>query len=765
MAASDRGIWAIDIGSNALKALRLHETESGLSVSAFDYVEHSTVLSAEDLTDDEVKEEITKTLHTFVHNNDLDKKDQIAVSIAGNKSFARFVPLPPVETKDVPRVVQFEAVQQIPFDINEVEWGWQLMEDSESPEKIVGLFAIKNEILNEVLDFFKVEGLKVAYVQIAPMAIYNYLLYDRKDVGPASGKATVILDMGAQDTTLIVATQTSVWQRTIRIGGNSFTEAISEAFKVRFKKAEKLKRTAPVSKYVRQIFSAMKPVFTDYSGEIQRSLGFYSSNVGGKGFSKIIALGGGMKLKGLAKYLQQSLGVPVIKPDTFETLVLDESVSPAKFHEYVSDFGICYGLGVQAFGESKIKTNLLPAHIARAMAFARKAKIFNLAACVLVLVSVLCMGKAILDNAQYASAKSDRSTTQRIYNEAKGIVSQVDQNLSKTEPLDTLVEKEMTYFEYRDIIPRLMQDIIKCLPNSQNSPADASLHDAFSRGDISTVKAIPREKRRQLFITSMVVDFTPDVETASFRDIGSDGVSGGRRSPAMSMQSDMMEMYNEFGGSPKADQEEKKAEGVTTGPGFVVIIEGYSPYENIGELMDPVHVGKNKADWGFVTRLENLKDIDKQQRFLMFGKGNTTNFKQEIGVVDLEDKNMPEGIGVLRELDRVPPEYQQVQTASRNTRNAFRMNNASRGAVKISTEEVLVDPMTNEEMSKVYDIITADDLKQNPELTKNDIGNVQIDLQGYPKYIERDNWFRISLKLRWMDAPEIEIQQQGGRGR
>ena len=762
MAAVDRGIWAIDIGSNALKALRLHETEHGLSVSAFDYVEHSTVLSAEDLTEDEIKEEIGKTLHTFVSNNDIDKKDQIAVSVAGNKSFARFVPLPPVETKDVPRVVQFEAVQQIPFDINEVEWGWQLMQDDESPEKIVGLFAIKNEILNEVLDYFTHEGLKVAYVQIAPMAIYNYLLYDRRDIGPSSGKATVILDMGSQDTTLIVATETSVWQRTIRIGGNSFTEAISEAFKVRFKKAEKLKRTAPVSKYVRQIFSAMKPVFTDYSSEIQRSLGFYTSNSGGKGYSKIIALGGGMKLKGLAKYLQQSLGIPVVKPDTFETLVLDESVSPARFGEHVSDFGICYGLGVQAFAQSKIQTNLLPNHIARAMAFARKAKMFNLAACVLVVVSFLCLGKALLDNAQYASAKSDRAEAQKIANEAKNIVSQVQQNLDKIKPLDELVKSEMTYFEYRDIVPRLMQDIIRCLPNSQNSPADAGLHDAFSRGDTATVKAIPRQNRKQLFITGLVIEYVPDVESASFKNIGTTQTAAVRRTGLGADAGSDFEMYNEFGMSPRqsGQQQEEKSDELATGPGFLVIIEGYSPYQNIGELMDPVNVGKNKSQWGLVTRLENLGQLEKKEKFLLFGKGNTKNFKQEVGLVDLGDDNMPTGIGVLKDIDRVPVEFLQINPRGGRVINRIRpMGTAA--ASQISTEQVLVDPMTNEEMSRVYDIITQEDLRDNPELTKKDIGTVKLDIQGNPKYIERDHWFRISMKLRWMGAPKVETAATG----
>ena len=41
--------------------------------------------------------------------------------------------------------------------------------------------------------------------------------------------------------------------------------------------------------------------------------------------------------------------------------------------------------------------------------------------------------------------------------------------------------------------------------------------------------------------------------------------------------------------------------------GFVITIEGYSPYRRIGELLDPPNVKEDPSRWGFATRLENLK--------------------------------------------------------------------------------------------------------------------------------------------------------------
>jgi len=55
-------------------------------------------------------------------------------------------------------------------------------------------------------------------------------------------------------------------------------------------------------------------------------------------------------MRGLLQYLQQSLQMPIEPPDAFSRSRLIPSVSAAKFHESVCDFGVVYGLGVQALG-------------------------------------------------------------------------------------------------------------------------------------------------------------------------------------------------------------------------------------------------------------------------------------------------------------------------------------------------------------------------------------------------------------------------------
>ncbi|MCK4998595.1 MAG: hypothetical protein KAS23_03640, partial [Anaerohalosphaera sp.] len=127
---------------------------------------------------------------------------------------------------------------------------------------------------------------------------------------------------------------------------------------------------------------------------------------------------------------------------------------------------------------------------------------------------------------------------------------------------------------------------------------------------------------------------------------------------------------------------------------------------------------------------------------------------QEYDPVDLDDENMPLGIGVKKKLLRIPLEEEE--------KNPRGMRIGVRGGGLMTTgiikeEEVLVDPMTNEEMSKTWDLYTAEDVANNPSLSSRDIAKQKMnEITNKPLVIIRDHWFRIQAKFKWKDAPEIE---------
>ena len=263
--ASARFAWGIDIGNRALKAIKLVRGEGGLRIDDFEVIEHENVLSN---AGDNKEALIQSALANFVQRH-ATKGGVAAVSVSGVSSFARFIKLPPVEPKKIPEIVRFEAIQQIPFPLDDVEWNYQLFQSPESPDVEVGIFAMRRELINAHIKHFTDVDLNVQVVQMNPLAVYNAMYHDNRLQG-----TTMLIDLGAENTDLIIADGETIWLRSIPIGGNNFTEVLVKSFKLPFNKAEDLKRNANTSKYARQIFQAMRPVFADLVAEIQRSIGF-----------------------------------------------------------------------------------------------------------------------------------------------------------------------------------------------------------------------------------------------------------------------------------------------------------------------------------------------------------------------------------------------------------------------------------------------------------------------------------------------------------
>ena len=195
--AAPRFAWGIDIGNRALKAVRLVTSADGLVIDDYDVVEHETVLSAAGDNRDSL---VQTALATFVSRHPGIEKGQVGVSVNGQRTFAKFIKLPPVEKNKIPEIVKFEAIQQIPFPLDDVEWSYQLFQDPDSPDVEVGIFAMRKELVNAHIGFFTDAKLNVQVVQMSPLSVYNALFYDSRLKG-----TTMIVDLGAENTDLVIA--------------------------------------------------------------------------------------------------------------------------------------------------------------------------------------------------------------------------------------------------------------------------------------------------------------------------------------------------------------------------------------------------------------------------------------------------------------------------------------------------------------------------------------------------------------------------------
>jgi type IV pilus assembly protein PilM len=566
--AENQAVWGIEIGQAGLKAIKLRYAEAAHQVLAvaFDYVPHPKLLSQPDAVPDEL---IRQALDTFIGRNKLEG-DLIAMSLPGQTALAKFIQLPPVEESRVAEIIKYEAKQQIPFALEDVIWDYQPLgggaaESGFLLDAEVGLFAMKKEQVHHHMKPFLDRKIEVELVQIAPLGTFNFLCYDRLGIRndaprPEIEDYTVVLDMGADNTTLLVTNGKKIWIRNVPIGGNHFTRALTKEMKLTFAKAEHLKCNATKSPDPRAVFQALRPVFNDYVAEIQRSIGFFANVNRNAKIGRLIGVGNGFKLAGLQKFLQQNLQYEVERVDHFQGVVGDVVLTAPLFQDNLLTFIVPYGLALQGLGLTDIHTTLLPREIALARKIRRK-KPWAAATAASLLIGMAASTAGYgnvwhsVSTARFgeAEAKADKlskdvTALQGKYNDETG------RNSGTKAAGDKLVATLPT----RELWLEVYKAIDECLPRDIGEQKDQT--------DIQKLNRISLE-----------------------------GVS-------CKKYDDLSTWYSAFSTDQKADMRKEDAETGPTGIGYIFTLNGHH-YHN--DLADPIKgQGQNYVN---ATLLENLK--------------------------------------------------------------------------------------------------------------------------------------------------------------
>jgi type IV pilus assembly protein PilM len=562
--AGAQSAWGFDVGVTSLKAIKLQRDGDQVSVEQFEVVEHDKFLSDPDVDRDAT---IRATLEKFIAHHPM-RREHLFIGVPGSSTFARFVKLPPVEPRKVPEIVKFEAIQQIPFPLDQVNWDYHTFQSPDSPDVEVGIFAMKKELVAQVLSNFQALSLTVHGVQMSPLAVYNAAAYD----GLTDDKGTVLIDMGAEHTDLVIMDQGRLWLRTINIGGNHFTDALAKSFKQSFSRAESLKKQAATSKYQKQIFQAMRPIFADLVAEIQRSVGHYNSSHRDSKLERIVGMGNPFKLPNLQKYLQQELKMEVVRIDGFRRVKVDPKLAAA-FNESALGMAAAYGLAVQGLGFAPIKTNLLPPEIARAMAWRRKQPWFIGAAA--------CVGLAVAGVGGYvwseksafaASQNSDRFQHNNAVIGQENILkgnwtTNVNQGQYDTEK--TQIEQSLTLAKARQIWPQLTLDIFQALPQAQSAAATPPMTQGADTQP---------EQPHTVVITHIMSDYNGVLSSVNMAGAAASITATAAPTPAGNEDAE----GNVIGPAPSAvaSSAGTGTTSATEGPsdhGFIVTIIGYCP--------------------------------------------------------------------------------------------------------------------------------------------------------------------------------------------
>ena len=515
-------VWGIDIGNTSLKALRcrLAEEPGKVEALACDFIEHSKVLSQPGTDAAGV---LAETLQTFLSRN-ITKGDHIAISVAGQNTISRFLPLPPVDPRKIPDVIRYEAKQWLPFDLNDVVFDFQPLGtpnmDADSDvllDATVGMFAIKRDVATKTLAPYLSRSVDIDSIQSSPIALYNFIAFDQlpppsvdePERDDAQQESLIALCIGTDATDVVITNGVNIWIRNIPLGGNSFTKALTRELQLTFSKAEYLKRNINISKDVdeqKRVITAMRPVFNDMVNEVNRSLEYYQTLNRKATFQKIITLGNAAKLPGLRQFVAQNLGYEVTRLTHFNNLVGTEVTETQLFKDNLHSFAVCYGLAIQQLGISSLKTNLIPRDVLLDRIIREKKPWALVAAAALLLgITVQFSGAtgahSRVINDDYKRAEERAKSVQSFSSDMK---SKTNQAVSAFNNVDEIGKDLTSNVEGRITWLELLRAINAALPQSQSSQEilRPTSSDSFTKADrvfISSVEAITVDSLSEWF--------------------------------------------------------------------------------------------------------------------------------------------------------------------------------------------------------------------------------------------------------------------------
>ena len=487
--------WGIEVGEFALKAIRLALVGDTIHVTDFVVIPHQKVLSDPSVSDREGM--IRVTLGAFVqeHSEKL-ATEPIIMSLPGNAGFARFATIPAVDAKTLRSMIEYEAKQQIPFPIEEVEWDSPILPADDSGQLAIGIFAITKERLHELISLYAECGIEPDVLTLSSIAVYNALHFDLE----LENKPEPIscIDIGTNSSDLIVIANGKFWIRTFPIGGSQFTSAIADAFasqNVNYTRAEKIKvDRAPTEKVLRARTMAMRRVTGQLVDEIGRSREFYQSANEGVDLKQAFVVGSTLKISGLRTKIAGDLQMSFDRIEEFKKVQLN-GPDPADFAANTINLLTALGLGLQGLGLAKVELNLSPIAKIRQKLWKAKTPWFLAAACILLVTSVAMflrvgLDQILLSKLSESSAKADSTSKQ-----GTSLITQLSQAQEEAQQ-GNADQNILNLLKDRTVWPYLVNDTYAALDAGR--PAKAEVGE-----NVEDILKIPIGQRRLIQLKEM----------------------------------------------------------------------------------------------------------------------------------------------------------------------------------------------------------------------------------------------------------------------
>ncbi|MGE5926954.1 MAG: type IV pilus assembly protein PilM [Gemmatimonadota bacterium] len=311
---------ALDIGSGLIKLVQIsHGTgEPVLTKVATTQVVDDAIVEGEVMD----KGIVADAVRGLMASSGI-KTKQVVTAVGGRDVIIKKIAMDRMKEAEAREVIRWEAEQHVPFDMDNVELDFQILDpDADGLQMTVLLVAAKRELVETKLALLRDVGLEPSIIDVDAFALHNAFEVNHPD---AMRGVVGLVNIGHETTNVnILDDGVPVLTRDISIGTRRFREDLQRERGLSAEEAERMLQAFETD-------PLLLP-FLENRGEelavgIERAAAFLqSASRSAGGVSRLFTTGGGSRIPGLNKILADRLRLPVQQANPIQRLTVAEGV-------------------------------------------------------------------------------------------------------------------------------------------------------------------------------------------------------------------------------------------------------------------------------------------------------------------------------------------------------------------------------------------------------------------------------------------------------
>ena len=440
------------------------------------------------------------------------KPGPLNLALNGQMVFPRFTKFPTVPADKLEELGRYEVEQEVPFPIDDIVFDHQFLGQTAEGDTAAMIVAAKLDQVTKVTDAVAAVGFTPVVVDAGPMAVLNAL----KRSYPGLPGGTIVLDIGAKTTSLILVENEKIYLRSIPVAGNAITKEIAQAFGCTIEEAEALKRergyvslggvTEDADEISDRISKIVRTSLTRLHAEILRSINFYRSQQGGGAPQRMFITGGSAVLPQIDEFFRETLKIDVDFLNPFGGISFGSKINTEVLETDAFTLAESAGLALRATDAATLTINLMPpALIEKARTVKRIPFLAIGALAVLGALGLYIVGEGSLKEvalAETEAVQAKNNTLRQFEAKLKAEQKKADDELAKSDAFQRLMASRFTTLSSlamvrRSLLPGMWLTAWETVPQKGEDEDAPVLTRVTVRGWRDSLSALESEHRKQ----------------------------------------------------------------------------------------------------------------------------------------------------------------------------------------------------------------------------------------------------------------------------